>query len=339
MMIYKNNDSRKNTKLHHRQKQTLERHRMKPYHILFPLLVFLGGCSFGPSSSVIKMAYEAGFAANDVVMSQYFFGWIMMAILAGGLFAVSAKRKQLSAPKLPRAKNILGIGAVGISLALVSTCYIFALQTVPAHIAVILLFQYTWMDIILEALYTRKLPQISITTSVLILIAGTLLAAGVGAGAEHLDPMGILLGLGSALFYAIYIFLLGKVDVEIHPITRSFCILSFALLFLICIFSPAYFTSGVLADGIWKYGILIGILGCAVPSFFFAIGTPKISTGAATILSSSELPAGIICSVLILSEAVTALQWVGVILLFFGIAFPYLWDWIAQKKQRREISE
>ena len=306
---------------------------MKPYHILFPLLVFLGGCSFGPSSSVIKMAYEAGFAANDVVMSQYLFGWMMMAVLAGGLFAASAARKKAAAPKLPRAKNVIGIGAVGISIALVSTCYIFALQTVPAHIAVILLFQYTWMDIILEALYTRKLPHISIVTSVLILVAGTLLAAGVGAGAEHLDPVGILFGIGSAFFYAIYIFLLGKVDVEVHPITRSFCILSFALLFLICIFTPAYFTSGVLADGLWMYGILIGILGCAIPSFFFAIGTPKISTGAATILSSSELPAGIICSVIILSEAVTPLQWAGVVLLFFGIAFPYLWEWAANRRR------
>ena len=306
---------------------------MKPYHILFPLLVFLGGCSFGPSSSVIKMAYEAGFAANDVVMSQYLFGWMMMAVLAGGLFAASAARKKAAAPKLPRAKNVIGIGAVGISIALVSTCYIFALQTVPAHIAVILLFQYTWMDIILEALYTRKLPHISMVTSVLILVAGTLLAAGVGAGAEHLDPIGILFGIGSAFFYAIYIFLLGKVDVEVHPITRSFCILSFALLFLICIFTPAYFTSGVLADGLWKYGILIGILGCAIPSFFFAIGTPKISTGAATILSSSELPAGIICSVIILSEAVTPLLWAGVVLLFFGIAFPYLWEWAANRRR------
>ena len=306
---------------------------MKPYHILFPLLVFLGGCSFGPSSSVIKMAYEAGFAANDVVMSQYLFGWMMMAVLSGGLFAASAARKKAAAPKLPRAKNVIGIGAVGISIALVSTCYIFALQTVPAHIAVILLFQYTWMDIILEALYTRKLPHISIVTSVLILVAGTLLAAGVGAGAEHLDPIGILFGIGSAFFYAIYIFLLGKVDVEVHPITRSFCILSFALLFLICIFTPAYFTSGVLADGLWMYGILIGILGCAIPSFFFAIGTPKISTGAATILSSSELPAGIICSVIILSEAVTPLQWAGVVLLFFGIAFPYLWEWAANRRR------
>ena len=310
-----------------------DRRHMKPYHILFPLLVFLGGCSFGPSSSVIKMAYEAGFAANDVVMSQYLFGWMMMAVLAGGLFAASAARKKAAAPKLPRAKNVIGIGAVGISIALVSTCYIFALQTVPAHIAVILLFQYTWMDIILEALYTRKLPHISIVTSVLILVAGTLLAAGVGAGAEHLDPIGILFGIGSAFFYAIYIFLLGKVDVEVHPITRSFCILSFALLFLICIFTPAYFTSGVLADGLWKYGILIGILGCAIPSFFFAIGTPKISTGAATILSSSELPAGIICSVIILSEAVTPLQWAGVVLLFFGIAFPYLWEWAANRRR------
>ncbi len=306
---------------------------MKPYHLLFPILVFLGGCSFGPSSPMIKLAYAAGFSAQDAIMSQYFFGWMFMAVLALGLFLISVKKKNISTPKRPSLKNTIGIVVVGFSIALVTTCYMFALQTVPAHIAVILLFQYTWINIIVEAIYTRKLPRLSMVTSVAILIAGTLLAAGVGAGAENLDPVGVLFGMGSAVFYAVYIFLLGKVDVEIHPITRSFFILSFSVALLICLFSPSYFTSGVIFDGMWKYGLILGSFGCAIPLFLFAIGTPKISTGAATILSSSELPASIICAVIILAEAVTPLQWLGVCMLFFGIAYPYLAEWVIEKKK------
>lgn len=371
-MIYENIGQRRNTNLHDRKNPTILHNKMKPYYILFPILVFLGGCSFGPSSPMIKLAYAAGFSSQDVVMSQYFFGWLLIATLSLGFFLITMHKKKsmakhnenilepsnknisasdnknISQPKNEntstptnkktwlktrvkniRWKNILGIIAVGFCIAMVSTCYMFALQTVPAHIAVILLFQYTWMDIIIEAIYMRKLPKISIVTSVIILIVGTLLASQVGLGAENLNPIGVLFGLGSALFYAIYIFLLGKVNVDIHPLTRSLAVLTFALIFLTCIFSPAYFTSGVIFDGLWKFGLILGSLGCGIPLFLFAIGTPKISTAAATILSSSELPASIICAVLILSEAVTALQWLGVFLLFFGIAYPYIAEWVS----------
>ena len=72
------------------------------------------------------------------------------------------------------------------------------------------------------------------------------------------------------------------------------------------------------------FGLVIGSLGCAMPNFLFAIAVPKIPGELATILSSSELPASIICAVIIIAEAVTPMQWIGVVLLFFGIALPYL---------------
>ncbi|HJK52550.1 MAG TPA: EamA family transporter, partial [Methanocorpusculum sp.] len=101
-------------------------------------------------------------------------------------------------------------------------------------------------------------------------------------------------------------------------------IMSCSLALLLCILSPSYIVSGTAFSGIWIYGVILGLFGCALPMFLFSIGTPRISTGAATILSSSELPASIICAVLILSEAVSWVQWIGIALIFFGIAYPYL---------------
>ncbi|MCQ2356304.1 MAG: hypothetical protein MJ014_04725 [Methanocorpusculum sp.] len=49
----------------------------------------------------------------------------------------------------------------------------------------------------------------------------------------------------------------------------------------------------------------------------------RVSQLGLQLLSSSELPASIICAV-ILSEAVSWVQWVGIALIFFGIAYPYL---------------
>jgi drug/metabolite transporter (DMT)-like permease len=291
--------------------------------LLFPLLVFLGGCCYGPSSPTIKIAYEAGFSANDVVMSQYFYAWLILLVLVGaGFLKGSLHRPDSSVPWTIR--RVLRLFATGAAIALVSVCYCFSLQSVPASVSVILLFQFTWIGVIIQALMDWRMPSRRTMTAVVILIAGTVLAAGLVGSSILLTVEGVAFGMLSALFYALYMFLLGHTEPEMHPLTRSFVIMSCSLALLLCIMSPAYIVSGTAFSGIWVYGIILGLFGCALPMFLFSIGTPRISTGAATILSSSELPASIICAVIILSEAVSWVQWVGIALIFFGIAYPYL---------------
>jgi drug/metabolite transporter (DMT)-like permease len=71
---------------------------------------------------------------------------------------------------------------------------------------------------------------------------------------------------------------------------------------------------------------MLGIFGVVFPVVFYAIGAPKINTGLGTILGAGELPVTVIASVIILKEAVTYLQWVGIVIIFAGIG-------VAQIKQ------
>ena len=48
---------------------------------LFPLLVFLGGCSFGPLSPIVKIAYEDGYSSVSMIFAQYGGGWFSLFIL------------------------------------------------------------------------------------------------------------------------------------------------------------------------------------------------------------------------------------------------------------------
>ena len=307
---------------------------MKIGFLLFPILVFIGGCCFGPSSALTKLGYKNGFSFADIVMSQYFFGFLFMLVLAGGFFLIQYPKKRANLLKIPSLKAIIMLTLAGISIALVSTTFMISLQTVPAHISVILLFQYTWMGVILDVIASRKLPNKGTTISVISLIIATLLAAGAEAGAENLSRLGVFSGILSAIFYTVYIFILGKIDSSISSPSRSLIVLSIALITLIVIFSPRYFTSDIIVEAdIWMYGLLLGSFGCALPNFLFSIATPKISASMAVILSSSELPASIICSMIIISERVTWLQWVGIVLLFFGISFPYLCDLVVEKRK------
>ncbi len=298
-------------------------HSMNSRWLLFPLLVFLGGCCYGPSSPTIKLAYEAGFSANDVVMSQYFYGWMILFVLVAGGFGLRLLHQKPSASPWT-ALRILRMVATGAAIALVSVCYCFSLQSVPASVSVILLFQFTWIGVLIQGLVERKLPSRHTCGAVVFLILGTVLAAGLVGTDVPLTFDGVAFGMLSALFYALYMFLLGRTEPEMHPLTRSFVIMSCSLVLLVCLFSPSFVLQGTAFSGIWMYGIILGLFGCALPMFLFSIGTPRVSIGAATILSSSELPASIICAVLILAEAVSWIQWVGVALIFFGIAYPYL---------------
>ena len=340
---------------------------------LFPLLVFLGGCSFGPLSPIVKIAYEDGYSSVSMIFAQYGGGWFSLFILVliftigrmligkngrgntrdsakdtakGNLKDIlkanpkenndkkgntaAAEKKSLQS----RVKSVLLLFACGLSIALCSSCNIFALNSISVSLAVLLLFQFIWMGVIIQCIVKRALPSKDTSVSVLMLVIGTVLASGILIAGSNFEPIGVLFGLGSAIFFAAYVFLIGHVEVRIHPVYRSFLVMSMALLSIFAIFGLSLAEHASEIDlGLVHYSI-IGLFGCAIPMFFFAIGTPKIPTGAATILSSSELPATIICAVIIIHESVTAFQWVGVCLVFLGIAYPYLAAAFRENKEK-----
>ena len=46
------------------------------------LFVLIGAISYGVLSTIVKLAYSAGFDSAAVSGSQFFFGWLMIFILA-----------------------------------------------------------------------------------------------------------------------------------------------------------------------------------------------------------------------------------------------------------------
>ena len=293
--------------------------------VVYPLLVLAGGCCYGILSTIVKLAYAKGYTFTDVVMSQYFSGWAILGILLLTLTALGHRKKagpvRLQIPSLRRAGTLLLTGAVTCSVCLF---YYLSLETTPASVAVVLLFQFTWIGVILESIAERRLPSRTSVTAVLILLIGTLLAGGVLGTELSLTAIGVGAGLLCAFCYAVFIFLSGRIEPQMHPVNRSFWIVSCALFVLLCVLSPRYFTSGMVISDIWVYGAVLGLFGACLPVLFYAVGTPKISTGAATILSSAELPVAIITSVIVLQEAVSWVQWMGVACIFAGIAYPHL---------------
>ncbi|MBO1510921.1 EamA family transporter [Metabacillus bambusae] len=276
-------------------------------------LVLLGACSYGILSVIVKLAYKQGFTVSKVIGSQYLFGFLLM--LVPFLFLKKSFTR----------KDVLSLIVAGITTSLTGLFYGKSLETLSASIAVVLLFQFTWIGIIIEALANRKAPSKEKICAMIILFIGTILAGG-GLTNSLLDlsPIGVIYGLLSAVSFAFFIFVSGRVAIHLPALTRSFFMSTGALLFLLIILSPDFIINGSLGDGLWKYGSLLGFFGVLLPVLLFSIGAPKIGTGLATIIGAAELPTAVIASVIILNEHVSFTQIIGVLIILIGIAAPHL---------------
>ncbi|QGQ97614.1 EamA family transporter [Paenibacillus psychroresistens] len=298
------------------------------------LFVLGGACSFGLLSTFVKKAYESGFNVGEVVGSQQLFGVIMLWILVF-VTAKSAKQRAVTLTFKVTRRQALSLMSVGTTTGITGMLFYTALQYISASFAIILLFQFTWMGILLEAVVERKRPGKDKILSLIILFVGIIMASGyLGGDKEAVSWIGITLGLLAAVTYALFIWFTGKTAKQVAPITRSAIMLSGSFIIVMLVFPPHFLINGSLHEALLPWALLLALFGAVIPPLFYAIGVPRIGGGLATILSAAELPAAVIMSYVVLNESVNWLQWLGVGITMLGIALPEL---MKRKKSQSEI--
>lgn len=295
------------------------------------LLVLLASCSYAVLSTLVILS---GFNLPTILVGKFFYGWLILAALVLIVWLVyQRKQPKPEKNKLKMSKRVVLLIITGIAMALVTVCYFnsFAVFGLPISLAVILLFQYSWIGLVIETIARRKIPSKSKIVAALVIFAGTILAGGIiGSSVSFADmnPVGILLGLSAATLYAFFVFMSGQIETQMPPLHKSFLIATVAVIFVILFIAvsagvPAVVDAFMNVEAL-SFCIPLGIFGIAVPVFFLAVGAPKISTGMATILNSAELPVEVFLAAVIIAETVEPLRWVGVVIILLGIALPYL---------------
>jgi len=275
----------------------------------YVLFVFLGGCSYGILSTFVKLAYAAGFTVKEVTGGQYLIGSLIIWIIV--LMTKKHKTSKNQAIKL-----LLS----GIPFGLTGVFYYQSLQTLHASLAIIFLFQYIWIGSLLEMIFYKTKPSKEKLLSIGILLAGSLLAAGITSETSiHISWQGIAWGLLAALTFATFIFLSGTVGHNTEPLLKSALLSTGGLIIVFIIFPPVYLVDVPVLIGVTQYGLILGIFGAVLPPLLFSIGMPKVGPGLGTILTASELPVAVLMSALILNEYVGVWQWFGVALILGGI--------------------
>ncbi|HEK9102694.1 DMT family transporter [Bacillus pfraonensis] len=293
----------------------------------FSLLVLFGACSYGVLSTIFKLGFMNGFSAHELLGGQYVFGWVGLLLLV--LF--------FSRHKISK-KQAFSLLAVGTTMSMTGIFYAISVEELPASIAVVLLFQFTWIGVVIEAIANKTLPSREKVISIIILFAGTLLAGGVFEGlGQNFSTKGIIFGLLAAVSFSFYIFASGRVATNVPPYTKSFLMTTSATLIVCLIFPPTFLTDGALQAGLWKYAFFLGLFGVVVPVICFSIGVPKVGIGLGTILGAAELPTAIIASITLVHEVVSLLQWLGILCILIGIFTPQFL--IVRKEKKRNIEQ
>jgi drug/metabolite transporter (DMT)-like permease len=289
----------------------------------YALYVFIGSCSFGVLSTIVKLAYGEGFLPQEVIFSQYFCGWIIMSAIM--------LKKGISTTK----KEKLQLLAAGTMMAVTGITYNMALSHISASLGIILLFQFTWIGLLLESITKKRLPSMLNLITIAIILLGTALSGGLIGSDVSWNMTGVLLGLVSAVSYAFSIYFNGVIAPSLQSITKGYYIGTGALITVALVFPPTFLLDIETVAGITKYGIMLGIFGMVIPPILFAAGVPKIGTGLASILGAAELPMVILLSMFVLKEDVSLIQWVGVILILIALIMPQLSQLLKERRIKR----
>lgn len=275
-------------------------------------LVLLGACSYGVLSIFMKHAFQLGFTPFEMSGSQLIFGGLIMTIMA-----IFFSKQRFSF------KYLLLLAPASLMMASTSLFYHQAVSRVSASLAIVLLFQFTWIGVLLEAFVDRKWPTAEKWVSLVMLGIGTILASGLGeSGIQSVDMVGLIFGLMSGATFALVIFFSGRILPGMDPYLRSAISISMAALMLSIVYPPTFLVNGQLLQGLLPLGLLVAIFGSVIPIFCLAVGVPRIGNGLATILSAVELPTVVLLSSFVLQETVSLPQWGGVFMILAAICVP-----------------
>lgn len=252
-----------------------------------------------------KVVYEDGAEPVGVLVVRFGLASVALLVIA-----------RVRRDGLPRGRPLLALAALGgIGYVGQSLCYFLALERISAGLTALLLYFYPALVVMLGALLLRKRPRVIAVLCVAAATLGTALAIGPVEGGQTL---GVVLGLISALAYALYILASSQVRGVGSYASAATVVTAGAVSFGIL----ALLTSPQLPRAASAWWALIGValIGTvvAVTTFFAALALLGPSDTA--IISTVEPVVSIAVAALVLGERLSPLQASGGALVLLAVA-------------------
>lgn len=273
--------------------------------LLGTALALLSAASFGVMPVLTKVVYDDGVGTLGVLSVRF-------TLAAVVLLALARWRRE----RLPRGRplrTLVALGAVGYVVE--SACYFLALERIGAGLTALLLYAYPALVVLLSAVLLGVRPRPLALVCVAAATVGTVLTIGpVGAG----QTTGVLLGLGAAVAYALYIVVSSGAAPGVGPFATS------AVVMASCAVVYDVLAVGARADlpgraSAWLALVGVALVGTvvAVAAFFAALALLGPSDTA--VVSTAEPVVSVAAAALVLGERLGPVQVAGGVLVLLAV--------------------
>ncbi|WP_285906814.1 DMT family transporter [Pseudodesulfovibrio pelocollis] len=273
----------------------------------------ISAVAFGSLAVMVKLGFNAGLSGGEMMQYRFTFAALIL-----GLVLLVRDRSLLAVTRAGLARCAL-IGMVIYWLQ--TSCFVLALETIPASTAALILYFYPVTVTLLSALIFRlKLDRVVLGSLVLV-VAGCCLVF-YDAFLKEADPTGLLYAVGAMCFFTCYLMVVQRVLRDVRPLTATFYVMLFA--------GVSFNLTGDMTPWLeptWErmaFGLSLGLLPGVVAVAFLYKAVEKVGSAYASIFSSIEPVVTLAGAALLLGENVVLLQMGGTALIIAGVVIPNL---------------
>ncbi|MCY1036769.1 EamA family transporter [Corallococcus sp. BB11-1] len=269
------------------------------------LLVALSGASFGALGLFARWAYAAGADMPTLLFLRFTLAGLVLTCV------MLARRR-----RWPRGRVLLGLvllGALGYFAE--GSAYFVALQHASAGLVALLLYLFPALVAVLQVALGREHLSRTRWLAVALALAGTALTVDPGPDAK---PLGIALGVLSAVIYAVYVLSSARVVGPAGPLGASTVILlSAGLAFgaLMLAKGPSFPQTA----GGWGAVAGLSLLSTVVAVLTFFAGLERIGPVNTSLLSTLEPVMAVVLGALFLGERLSLRQGAGGLLILVAV--------------------
>lgn len=264
-------------------------------------LVATSAAAFGALPILARLAYAHGVDLLGILVPRFAIGAALLALIAAA-----------RGSRWPRGRTLVAALAMGgLGYTGQSFLYFSALRHADASLVALLLYSFPFIVVVLAVLFLHERLNAARIAALLAAAVGLVLTIGGGQG----SPLGIVLGLGAALVYAVYIIVGSQALRDVDPIVSSGLICAAAAVSYGAI-AIARELSGVQTQ--WPTGAQawLPVTALAVVSTVLAIaaffaGLQRLGPTPTSVLSTLEPVVSVALAAAVLGERISAMQLLG----------------------------
>lgn len=286
---------------------------MKNRQMIGTLLIIIAGCFWGSQGIFVREFASYGFSSIQISTIR-----LTLAAVIYVLILLIRRRSEfrISLKDIPL---LIGMGTGSVLLCTV--LYFIAISMMSLSTAAILLYTSpVWIMLMSIVFFREKLTGRKLIALVLA-VGGCVLVSGITGGGVTLT--GVLVGLGSAIAYALYSILGTLALKKYSPYTITAYAFLFASAGAWAICRPADMLGKIAAApdlaSLLFFCILLAVVTAVVPYLAYTLGLRRIEASKAGIIATIEPMVATLLGVIVYSEPLTILSGLGIALILSAV--------------------